>query len=608
MAAMVVVAGLLAYASSLHGPLVFDDFGAIGNNPTIRQLSAAMWRALPDTPLAGRPLVNASFAVNVWMAGGVADLVGLHATNLAIHLVCGLLLFGVLVQTLRAVPSVAAGRAEGLAGAIAVLWIVHPINSETVIYLTQRTELMMGASFLAAVYAAARSHTSVHPRSWQIAAVAACVLGALCKETIAVAPLVIVAWDRIFMYKSWPAAFAARGKFYAALATTWGVLAALLVVGGQSVSAGFATAGISPLGYFANQPAMVLRYLWLMVWPQALVFYYGWPIRHLTLAAVWPQALGVLVLVALSTVLLVKRPRAGFAALCVWLILAPTSTVIPIATEVGAERRMYLPAAAVIALAVIGAVQALQWLQQRQGRSAPPRVRTAASGFGAGAVIVAVVAAALGARTYVRAAEFSSALRLAEITVQRWPSPNAHYLYGVELASAGRHDAAITQLTQALPGYPTAHLFLGTELLAVQRVDEGIAELQAFLAVEKIPEAVARARSALARAYVFKQDNAKAIEQLQLMLSASPSDADAHGLLADLLAGDHRFVEAIPHYQAFLAARPRVAQAWTGLGVAFIASNELGQAINAFQQAVAAEPENPHYQENLQRALAAAKR
>src|SRR5688572_17007480 len=82
-AAVIVLAGVLAYANSLSGPFLFDDENSIVNNPTIRSVGAAL-SPPRDTPVAGRPVVNLTFALN-YAADGL-DVTGYHAVNIAVHI------------------------------------------------------------------------------------------------------------------------------------------------------------------------------------------------------------------------------------------------------------------------------------------------------------------------------------------------------------------------------------------------------------------------------------------------------------------------------------------------------------------------------------------
>ena len=173
-------------------------------NPAIREL-ARLDRVLSpqrDSPVAGRPLVNLSFAVDYALDG--LEVPGYHVTNLAWHIVCAWLLFGVVRRTL-ALPAIAPARAahaSDLAMAVALVWGVHPLTTEVVDYLSQRTESMMACCLLLTMYAAIRSHGSPG-RGWHALAIVACLAGTVCKETIAVAPLLVALYDRVFLYGSW---------------------------------------------------------------------------------------------------------------------------------------------------------------------------------------------------------------------------------------------------------------------------------------------------------------------------------------------------------------------------------------------------------------------
>ena len=116
-----------------------------------------------------------------------------HVFNLAIHLSAGLVLFGLLRRVLG--TSVASYLT-------ALLWLVHPLQTESVMYVTQRTELMAGLFLMLTLYCFVRSVGSPVVRRWELAAVSACVLGVGCKEVVAVAPVLVLVYDRLFIARS----------------------------------------------------------------------------------------------------------------------------------------------------------------------------------------------------------------------------------------------------------------------------------------------------------------------------------------------------------------------------------------------------------------------
>src|SRR5262245_19578750 len=227
-AALLVLAGLLTYAASVSGPFIFDDAGAIVENTQIRELRPAVALApRRESPTAGRPIVNLSFAIN-YAIGGLS-VTGYHVTNIALHLLCGLVLFGLVRHTLAlsATARSLRHRADDLAFAVALLWVVHPLNSEVVDYLTQRTESMMALFYLLTVYGAIRAAAGPteagrsvlrYDRLWSVAAVVCCALGMASKESMVTAPVVVLLYDRIFLYDSIKRAFRERWLLYAGLA------------------------------------------------------------------------------------------------------------------------------------------------------------------------------------------------------------------------------------------------------------------------------------------------------------------------------------------------------------------------------------------------------
>jgi protein O-mannosyl-transferase len=151
---LVVAAGLLAYHNSFTGPFILDDVLSIPDNPTIRHLWPISQVLSPPAlaGVGGRPVVNLSLAINYAFDG--TEVWGYHALNLAIHILAGLTLFGIVRRTL--LQPMLRGRfgavADGLAMATAVIWVVHPLQTEAVTYLSQRAESLMGLFYLLTLY------------------------------------------------------------------------------------------------------------------------------------------------------------------------------------------------------------------------------------------------------------------------------------------------------------------------------------------------------------------------------------------------------------------------------------------------------------------------
>jgi tetratricopeptide (TPR) repeat protein len=583
-AAVIVLAGLIAYANGVSGPFVLDDLVSIVDNPHIREWSNLSSVLFPrrELPTAGRPLVNFSFAVNYALGG--LDPRGYHFLNLAFHLLSGGLVFGIVRRTLQ-LPSLndRFGRiALPLGFAAALIWTLHPLNTEAVNYLTQRTELMMAFFYLLTLYASIRG--------WRTAAVLSCIAGMACKESMVTAPVIVVLYDVLFVFESPTQALRARWRFYGALCLAWVLLAVLLLPGPRVRSAGF-SAGVSPWTYLLNQTVMITRYLTLAFWPRDLVATYGWPLP-LTLRAVLPYALFVTALLAVTTAALVWRSNAvrrwGFLGAWFFLILAPTSSIVPIATEVGAERRMYLPLVAVVVLVVVST----------------SFIRRVVSP--AGAVVLVSIAALFSTAVVARNREYASPVLLARTAVERYPTSHAHHVLGVALLVAGDRDAAIGELRQAIPGAPRAHYTLGVELVKDGNTSEAIEQLQAFVREQPdLVEAIS-ARQLLGRELARQRRWPEAIAQEQQVFTMNPSPLqrlETHALLAEAFFGAEQFEASIAHCVEYLRVRPRDDRVLTRLAMGYVATGRLEEAIAAFRRAAVEAPADADAQLNVAIAL-----
>ena len=183
--------------------------------------------------VSGRPVLNLSLALNYAVSG--CDVRGYHVTNLAIHLAAALLLFGIVRRTLPRFRGCGGGQqlarlqlATPLALAIALLWAVHPLQTESVTYIVQRAESLMGLFYLLTLYCFLRGAGSARAIFWYAGSVLACLLGMATKEVMVSAPLVVLLYDRTFLAGSFREAWRRRWAYYLALAATWLLLAWLV--------------------------------------------------------------------------------------------------------------------------------------------------------------------------------------------------------------------------------------------------------------------------------------------------------------------------------------------------------------------------------------------
>ena len=223
--AAIVCLGALAYANSFAGRFIFDD-RAILEDISIRQLWPP-WTAMLSPTNVARPVVGLTFAINYAISG--LEVWSYHLVNLLIHLLAALALFGIVRRAL--VSERLRGRfgaaSVWLAAAVAVIWAVHPLQTQAVTYIVQRGESLMGLMYLATLYAVIRAAETAS-RRWIVAAVISCAIGMATKPVMATAPIIALLFDVIFVAGSLKVALRRRWGLYAALAATWGIMAATI--------------------------------------------------------------------------------------------------------------------------------------------------------------------------------------------------------------------------------------------------------------------------------------------------------------------------------------------------------------------------------------------
>jgi tetratricopeptide (TPR) repeat protein len=585
-AGVLVLAALAAYHNTFAVPFFFDDIPSITDNPSLLRLWP-VWDVLSPTggygiTVSGRPVLNLSLALSYAMSG--FEPWGYHAFNLLIHALAGLTLFGIVRRTLIRGP-VERLRPVALpvAFTVALLWTLHPLQTEAVTYVIQRTESLMGLFFLLTFYGFIRAVESPRPRGWQILAVAACLCGMGTKEVTATAPVLVFLYDRTFVAGTFHDAWRRRRWLHLALAATW--LPLLWLVAGtgwnRGGTAGF-NVGIAPCAYWCTQFAAVFRYLRLAVWPHPLVFEYGtfW----MGPADAAPYALLVVPLAAATLVALWRRPVWGFLGAWFFAILAPTS-LVPGSIQMIVEHRMYLPLAAVIAL-VVGAAAA------RWGRRSL-------------AVFLALAVGA-GVLTERRNRVYQNDLSLWLDTVAKSPgSAIAQSSLGTAYFARGRFQEAMHQFEVSLqidPDLASNHFNLGLLLARMSRLSEAAAE---FTRSFQINTRLYPAHYQLGLVLLDMHRPQEALEHfreaLRLMPTLAPAEYECGGALFKL----GRLVEAIPHYQEALRLEPDYVEAECDLGVALFKTNRVAEAVACFEQALRIDPNLADTHFNLGLALAA---
>ncbi len=594
--ASVAAAGLAVYANSFFGPFVFDDLLSIPGNVTLHSFQTALMPPGGGLTVSGRPIVNLSLAVNYAIS---ADQVwSYHAANLLIHLLAGLCLFGIIRRTLASQPARlgspgALRRAENatfVAWAVALLWTVHPLQTESVTYLVQRAESLMGLFYLSTLYcfirAAESGQTGVPIKGrpepdgasqWFVGSVVACFLGMATKEVMVSAPVIVLLYDRTFLAGSFRNAWRTRGRYYCAMASSWILLGGLVLGASNRGGTAGVGVGISFWAYGATQFQALAHYLWLSFWPHPLVIDYG--VRWAqSVWAVISYALGIGVLLVATLVALARRPAFGFLGAWFFAILAPTA-LVPGTRQTLAEHRMYLALVPVMVVLVLG-------LRASLGRRA-----------GGGVLVVALLFACL---TVERNGDYRSDEVLWGGAVAARPeNAAARNNYGNILSRQGHTDQALVQYAEAIrisPRYAEAYFNAGNALAGIGRLPEAIDRFQEAIVLDPND---AEAHDHLGAALVQAGRRVEGIRHYEAALRLRPSSPDYHNDLGNALRADGRIQEAVGEYRSALRLKPDFAAAHNDLGNAYREGDRQADAIAEYQEALRINPSLPEVRNNL---------
>ena len=567
--ATVAIAGCIlaaAYANALDAAFVFDDEVSIAENSSIRRLSplrdVLVTKAEGGRTHDSRPLLNLSLALD-YAAHGLWR-PGFRIVNLAIHLANTIVVYDIARRLLR-LASVRRLDATLYAACTALLWAGHPLHTAVNTYVIQRAE-SLAALFILAAFDAAVLALSRGSLSAAVVAGAFAILGGTAKETTAAILPLVAAFDWAFRDRLAGADRDTRVRpvLYGVLALNLAVLVGLAVaLGGRGGSAGISTASV--VAYALTQCRAIWLYLGLLVWPARLVLDHGDRLVG-GIRDVWPQVVATATLIAVGAIGFWRWPKAFLSFVAAAILLAPTTSIVPVKTQTIAEHRMYLPAAWLIGGAITVAAAGIR-------AAARPSQRCMWQG-GLVAVVATVVVASV-ARTIARNEDLRTAATLWAQNVRDCPE----------------NDRGFTNLVAAL--------------VREGRYDE--AGPLAAAAVEARPD---RERNwlNLGRLHAEAGRNAEAVRAFEEAIRVAPGEADARINLGIVLSrGDEADIEAaIAVIDEAIRLRPDLAKGWLARGMARLRQERLDLAVPDLEAAVWLDPENPAGWQNLELAKRAA--
>ena len=583
---------LVAYSNSFQSGLVFDNYGVLAMDPRIRatapeNLAAVFtegyWHVNSASGLY-RPLTTLSYLFNDAILGDGLQPPGYHWINLALHLANVSLVYALGLVLLSE---------WALAFALAALWGLHPLLTESVTNIIGRADLLAGFGVLAGLLAYIRGlgSSGAGRNGWFVVVIAAQAIGLFSKENAAVLPGLMLLYDLL-----WPsrATWRVRAPMYAALALPFAAFFWVRSTIGAHLQVAFAENPLVRADFLAARLTAIKiigRSLGLFLWPVSLSNDYSFnsiPVFSWSGAQVAATLLALalcLALLAAGFLWRTKLPAAAFFIGFFFVALLPTSNLLITIGAIMAERFLYLPAIGLAGLVVL----AIYAVAQRFGNARIAWVATAA------------ICLALAARTYARNSDWRDDLTLWSSAVRVSPdSARAHNALGNALDKAGRRADAVAEYRAALrirPDYAEAHLSLGNALLADGHIQDAIAEYQASL---KAAPDYSRAHNGLGIALLrIPGRDAEARAEFETAVRINPELAEAHANLANSLAKiPGRMNDAVPEWQTAERLNPDIADPHYRLAQFYAqTSGHNAEAIAEYEAAVSLQPDlvDAHY-------------
>jgi len=581
---------VLIYTPSLTTPFIFDDISNIRNNPHIRIPSLSLknlaWAGF-HSPIANRPVANISFALNYYFHG--YNPVGFHVVNLLIHIATGFFLYYLAKATL-ATPVIKAGggRLGWIPFFTVFIWLVHPLQTQSVTYLVQRMNSLEAMFYILSMLLYARFRLSVRIRSkWLL--FAGCVVSGLLafgtKENSATLPGFILLYE-------W--------YFFQGLSRQWAQrhLPILLGSGLVIVLISLVYFGNAPLAHILSsydardftlvqrvltQFRVVIFYISLLIWPRpsrlnldhdfALSYSLTDPMTTL------PAILTIMALIVLAILTARRNPLLSFGILWFFGNLVIESSVLGL--ELVFEHRNYLPS-------MLG-IMALTALVFRYIK--PVWI---------GVILLCAVGTLFTAWTFQRNRVWADEITLYRDCVTKSPAKaRPHNNLGAALVRQGRLAEAVEQFRAALDikhDYADAHYNLGSVLARQGNLAQGIYHFRETL---RLDPGNLKALNNLGVALVLLGRYQEAIDYLEAALKIDPLDADVHSNLGFALKSRGDLAGAVRQLSRALAINPEHVDALNNLGMVLKDQGQIEAAYQLFARALKINPNFEQARRNL---------
>ena len=431
--AVLAVAVLLAYFNALGGVFQFDDYNVIVNNPAVHSLAGWL-----DSMPGIRPLLKLSYTLN-WIT--VSSPVGFHLFNVLVHAANAMLVFA-LLRILR--PG--RGRDDLLPLLAALMFALHPVQTEAVTYVAGRSVSLMALFYQGSLLAYLRADTQASPQTWRVISACLFALALLVKETAITLPLALL------LIESIGARRAMREKLKRQSLHWFVLLAGLLVMAASPTYRHLLEVSLAERDLTENLLTQVNAICYLggqLIFPWRLNADPDLPVFATLTALIGLQAVALIAILVVGLRNLRARRWIAFAVLWFFIHLLPTNSVLA-RLDVANDRQLYLACIG----AFVAVAAALQWVVAHM------KPRWLANGA------VGLILLGLGAVTVQRNQVYGSQVTYWEDAAAKSPGkPRVFNNLGYVYQQAKRYGQARSAYRRAIgldPGYWKAHINLST--------------------------------------------------------------------------------------------------------------------------------------------------
>jgi tetratricopeptide (TPR) repeat protein len=626
------VLGFFIYSHTLNGPFIFDDKAKIRGNTNIRMTELNLENLLKagsnkKGSLSMRPVGYFTYALNYYFHR--YDLKGYHIVNIIIHILTSIFLYA-FIKTTLSLPSIKFkdNQAYAIATFAALIWLVHPLQTQSVTYIMQRLNSLAAMFYVLSFWLYLKGRLAEERQKiwlWFACSCLAWILALGCKQIAVTLPFFALLFEWYF-FQDLSKVWLKRHLKYLLGISAFCILLFLIYTGFnpwekiQSLH-DYARQEFTITQRLFTQFRVVILYLSLIFLPlpSRLNLDYDFPLSFSLINPVTTLiSLGAIISLLAFAFYLAKRERLiSFCILWFFGNLVIESSILPLALVF--EHRNYLPSMMVCLIPSLLVYRYLKTDRLRIG-------------------LLCLVAVLLAVWTYQRNGVWQSPLTLWTDVVKKSPNNDrAHANLGIALAKQGEHDEAIEHYHKALqinPNFHQAHNNLGVVLNEQGNTNEAIEHYHKALQIDpdfakahhnlgaalakqgKINEAVEHYHKALqlnpddsetlfnlGDALARQGKTEQAINYLSKALQINPDYAEVHSNLGSIYIKQGNIEKAIYHSNQALRLNPQLAEAHNNIGIALMQEAKIEAAIGQFQKALQLKPDFIMAENNLKRAL-----